>query len=298
VSVDDCTGNWISYRSVLVSEGGRDRPASWAEANRLLVGEIGTSVMLRYRAADGVHEVSLTRTDVYAPDSSFSDLVLTAHFAVHHQPADAHRARSVAAKAERAYSSSGLPRATDGRRAHLWVVRDHQTRKLGQPYPYGWGAWATGRYDPDLEYGELLTYLAYGIPGAAGGRLSGAGWVDANTLHRAAVSELLGHAAWLNRRSLGGYSAPGASLREYIRQRYGVARLRQIWSSSASFDDAVAQALGVSRARLEAEWRRHIFSLGPDPAQWPSAPAMLGAFTWGALLLLAGALVARRREVD
>jgi hypothetical protein len=280
----------------LLTVDGRRVPASMAQANLMLVGEIGTPVTLGYRTADGVRTVRLVRSDVYAPGRGFTGLLRTAHFVVHHRPADEQRARTVAGDAERAYSRSGLSSAVGGRRAHLWGLRDYPGVHLDRPYPGRWGAWATGRYDPFLEYGHVFTYLAYGVPGA-GAHLEGAGWLDANTLHRTAVSELLGHTPWLDKRPLRGYSARGASLREYIRQRYGVARLRQIWSSDASFDDAVALVLGVSRARLEADWRRHIFSLGPDPSKTPTLPAIASAAMWGTLLLFAGLLVARHREV-
>jgi hypothetical protein len=282
----------------LLSVDGRSVQGSSWRAARLLVGEIGTPVTLRYRAGDGVRTLRLARSDVYAPQPGFTQVLRTAHFVVHYRPADERRARSVAEDAERAYSRSPLPHDAHGRHAHLWVCREFPATYPGRPYPGLWGSWVVDRYDPILN-GELFTYLSYGVPGIAGERLYGAGWVDRNTLHRAAVSELLGHAAWLdNRRSLGGYSAEGASLREYIRERYGVARLRRIWSSDAAFDDAVARTLGVSGAQLEADWRRHIVTLGPDPAQWPSAPALLGAFSWGMLLLLAGAVVARTREAE
>jgi hypothetical protein len=281
----------------LLAVDGRRVP-SMRQANLMLVGEIGTPVTLGYRTADGVRTVRLVRSDVYAPGPGFTGLLRTAHFVVHHRPADEQLARTVAGDAERAYSRSGLPSAVGGRRAHLWVLRDYPVVHLDRPYPDGWGAWATGRYDPFLGYGHVFTYLAYGVPGAAGAHLIGAGWLDANTLHRAAVAELHGHTPWLDKRPLGGYSARGASLREYIRQRYGVARFGQIWSSDASFDDAVARVLGVSRARLEADWRRHIFSLGPDPSKTPSLPAIASAIMWGTLLLFAGLLVARNREVD
>jgi hypothetical protein len=295
-SVADCTGRWIPYRSVLVSTNGRDRAASWGEAERLLVGEIGTVATLRYRAADGIHEVALPRSDVYAPGPGFTELMLTPHFALHHRPADARRARSIAAEAEGAYSSSGLPRATGGRRAHLWVMRDYVPEKPGRPYPQGWGARATGRYDPILEYGELFTYVAYGIPGAAGQRLDGGGWADANTLHRHAVAELLGNTAWLDRSwtNLG----RAASLREYIRERYGLARLEQIWRADTSLDVAIPRTLGISRAQVEADWRRHLFALGPNPAAGPTTGAVGVTLAWAALLLIAGAVVARKREVD
>jgi hypothetical protein len=281
---------------VLISSNGRDRPASWREATRLLVGEIGTPATLRYRAADGIHEVTLPRGDVYAPDSSFTDLVLTAHFVVHHRPGDARQARSVAAEAERAYTRSGLPTETNGRRAHLWIVRDYQERKPGQPYPAGWGAWVTGRHDPDLEYGDVSTYVAYGFPGAAGYGLGGGSLTDANTLHRDAVANLLGNTAWLDRSRY--HMGRGPSLREYIRERYGVARLTQIWRADTSLDIAISRTLGISRAQLEADWRRHIFSLGPNPAAGPTRGAIGVTLAWAALLLITGAVAARNREVD
>ena len=282
----------------LVAIDGRSVPDSWGRASLALVGEIGTPVTLGYRAGDAVRVVRLVRSDVYAPGPGFTGLLRTPHFVVHHRPADARWARSVADDAERAYSRSGLPSAVGGRRAHLWVLREYPAARLGRPYPQGWGAWVVGRYHPGLEFGDVFTYVAYGARGVAGQQLDGAGWADANTLHRIAVAELLGNAAWLDRKPWHCLSCRNTSLREYIRQRYGVARLRRIWSSDAPLDVAIPRVLGVSRARLEADWRRHIFSLGPDPAKAPTPRALAGALTCGVLLLLAGVLVARKREVD
>jgi len=297
-SVEDCTGRWIPFRSVLVSGDGRDRPASWGEITRLLVGEVGTFATLRFRAADGIHQVTLPRSDVFAPGSGYTGLMLTAHFVLHYRPVDERRARSIAAEAEGAYSSSGRPQATGGRRAHLWVMREYVPGNHGQPYPQGWGARVTGRYGPDLEYGDLFTYVAYGFPGAAGQRLLGGGLEDANTLHRTAVAELLGNTVWLDRRSQPVGATRGASLREYIRERYGLALLEAIWRAETSLDAAIPQTLGVSLAQVEADWRRHIFSLGPNPAAGPTTGAVGVTLGWAALLLLAGAVVARNREVD
>jgi hypothetical protein len=282
-----------------VAVEGRSVLDSWGQAALALVGEIGTPVTLSYRAGDTVRVVRLVRSDVYAPGPGFTGLLRTPHFVVHHRPADERRARTLADDAERTYSRGGLPSAVGGRRAHLWVLREYPAVHPGRLYPGRWGAWVTGRYDPVLEYGEVFMYVAYGVPGAAGERLGWPGWADANTLHRTAVAQLLGHGPWLDRTPLSRYTTvAGASLREYIRQRYGVASLRQVWSSDASFDDAVPRVLGVSPARLEADWRRHIFSLGPDPAKTPTPRALAGALTWGMLLLLTGVLVARKREVD
>jgi len=283
----------------LVSVNGRSVPGSWLRPPLALVGEIGTPVTLGYRAGDAVRVVRLVRSDVYAPGPGFTGLLRTPHFVVHYRPEDERRARAVADDAERTYSRGGLPSAVGGRRAHLWVLREYPATRPGRLHPGRWGTWVTGRYDPVLEYGDVFMYVAYGVPGAAGERLEWPGWADANTLHRTAVAQLLGHGPWLDRTPLNSsMTVAGASLREYIRQRYGVARLRRVWSSDASFDDAVAQVLGVSRARLEADWRRYIFSLGPDPAKAPTPRALAGALTCGALLLLAGVLVARKREVD
>jgi hypothetical protein len=293
-TVADCTGPWIPYRSI-VSIGGRAGPRSWREAARSLVGEIGTPIVLRYRTAGGIRTMNLTRADVFAPDSGFSGLVITTHFAVHHRPAEARRARSLAAAMERAYARSGLPSTTDGRRAHLWSLREYQERRPGQPYPGNWGAWVFGRYSLDPAYGELFTYVAYGSPGIGGHELYGGGWFDANTLHRNAVAHVLGNTPWLDRSQYNG--DPGPSLREYIRERYGVGRLEQIWRADDSLDVAIPRTLGISRSRLEADWRRHIFSMGPDPAAGPATETFGVTIAWVAALLIAGAVAARNREV-
>jgi hypothetical protein len=87
------------------------------------------------------------------------------------------------------------------------------------------------------------------------------------------------------------------SLREYVRRRYGDAALGRLWRSNLPFDQATAAVLGVDAPELQAQGRHDLLALGPNP-ELPPRPGMLAVtLGWGALILLGGIGMARRREV-
>jgi hypothetical protein len=225
--------------------------------------------------------------------------MVTPHFVLHFRPDEARRTRSLARRAERLYAESGYPADARGRRAHYWVV------------PYGggksprresvksavWGTWITGEGSVKIELARSLPYVGFGLPGRAADALGArAGWTAPQEVHRWAVRSM-------KEGSTGGFmqsffdSQGKLSLREYVRARYGDAALGRLWRSNLPFDQAAPAVLGVDAPELEAQWRRDLLALGPNPDPAPGPGTLAAAVGWGALILLAGMGLARRREV-
>jgi hypothetical protein len=268
-------------------------------ARALLVGPAGTRATVVWRDEAGRHTLVRARTDVFAPGPGYSRVLATRHFVLHFRPNEARRARSLAGHAERVYAESGYPTDTRGRRAHYWVVPyggAHGSGR-GRVKPAVWGSWITGEVVEKFELSRSLAYVGFGLPGRAAGALGAhAGWTSPQRTHR-----------WAVRYLKEGANIPGMqeffdsqdeqSLREHVRQRYGDAALGRLWRSNLPFDQAAPAVLGVDEPELKAQWRRDLLALGPNP-ELPPRPAILAvALGWGALLLLGGIGLARRREV-
>lgn len=284
----------------LVSIDGVDvRGWSAERATALLVGPAGTRATVVWRDEGGTHTLVRARTDVFAPGPGYARTLATRHFVMHFQPREARRARSLAARAERMYAETGYPADAGGRRAHYWVVPYGGVRgsKRGRVQPSVWGTWISGKSSVEYELGRPLAYVGFGRPGrAAEGLGPHVGWAPAQEVHRWAVR-------FLKEGSTGGavrgyFDNRGElSLREYLRQRYGNAALGRLWRSDLPFDQAAPAVLGVDAADLQAQWRSALLALGPDPHAAPGPGMLAAAFGWGALILLGGVGVARRREV-
>jgi hypothetical protein len=87
-----------------------------------------------------------------------------------------------------------------------------------------------------------------------------------------------------------------ASVRAYIRERWGDRRFTAIWRSELPFADAVRTELGVEERELFADWREKIYSLGPRRDAGPGFGTFVVALGWGVVILLAGVWVARGKE--
>jgi len=269
-------------------------------ARALLVGPAGTRATVVWTDSAGRHTLVRARTDVFAPGPGYSRVLATRHFVLHFRPNEARRARSLARQAERMYAESGYPVDTRGRRAHYWVVPygDASDSRRGRVKPVVWGTWITGNVVAEFELSHTFAYVGFGHPGRAAGALGAhMGGTSSQKAHRWAVRAM-------KEGSTGGFlqdffdSQDELSLREYVRQRYGDAALGRLWRSNLPFDQAAPAVLGVDAPELKAQWRRDLLALGPNP-ELPPRPATLAvALGWGALILLGGIGLARRREVD
>jgi hypothetical protein len=302
----------------LVAVDGRP-VAGWSEAHvrTALAGPLGSSVEVTVRRGGGApRTVRVARGDVLGPGPGFTGVVATRRFVVHHRavPGEAREARRLARDAERRYARSGLPRDTEGRRAHLWL---HRRTDLPSA-PWGVEAWAAHAWHEPMGYGlveGVFAYLAWGDPGrAARAFLPGydGRWGERRTAvreaHQSAARKILQSADPVQPmpdsariaaegRSSTTWGSEANSLHRYIIERFGLERFRRLWQSDLEFERAVPQALGISAHTLLPEWRAYVVGLGPDPRAGPSAGAVAVSAGWGALLLLYGAHAARRRQL-
>ncbi|MBV9774425.1 MAG: PDZ domain-containing protein [Gemmatimonadetes bacterium] len=281
-----------------------------------LVGAVGTPVRLALRDGTGaVREVALRREDVFAPAPGETGIFRTPHFVVHFRPGGDERAfaRRYAERAERWLRDGAGGAPLPDRRAHLYLVErpgvdmgntDVRQRRLAV-LPW-WGSYVnTLPFERDAV-GPALAYVTFGAPGPDVERYLGGrrGWESsADGVHRVAVASLL--AADVSRdaspellsRTVVGLPAAGASLRAYVRERYGDRRFGELWRSDRPFPEAVRQVLGTSDAELLAEWRDRVFTLGPSPEKGARGESVALGLGYGLLLLGFGAWVARRKEV-
>ncbi|HEX8694266.1 MAG TPA: hypothetical protein VF746_17730 [Longimicrobium sp.] len=308
----------LSPGDLLLTIGGRPvRGWSTAQAVDALAGPLGSTVEVGVAEPGGVRTVRLERRDLIAPSPRYTELVATEHFVVHHRPGEAAPARALAKKAEALYRRAGLPMDTEGRRAHFYHLAFADfgaERDLGELPP--WAGWARDNLGLPWAVTRVFGYLAYGVPGRFGERYlsPGFGWeLTPDRVHRAAVRTAPdGRAADprdlevpparlelpvpLDPAQLERLPA-GASLREYVRERYGRERTAALWTSGGDFEAAVPRVLGAAPGRLLADWQGHLRHLGPAP-DMPVPPREVAlALGWGALVLLWGARVAARKEV-
>ncbi|MFL5381182.1 MAG: hypothetical protein ACJ8GN_01525 [Longimicrobiaceae bacterium] len=311
---------------VLLAVDGRPVGFGGWHALTALAGPVGTPVEVTVRRGRAVRTVRMARGDVLAPNTGYTEVVLTRRFVVHHHPgpAAAREARRLARDAERRYATSGLPRDTRGRRAHLWVAGMLQFRENSLP------AWATYTQSEwgSTTWGSLVRvfgYLAYGDPGQVGEEAFGAtlgmgkggpGREQVRWAHMATALEFE-HAAAESRRTGTqqvvapiGYISPWRpyggkwgsteemSLRHYTLDRFGIERFRRLWASDLTFNDAVRRELGVSAEEYLRGWEAYVRTLGPDPRAPLSAGVVAGTFAWVGLALLFGARVAHTKELD
>jgi len=288
----------VSAPELLSIDGIDVRGWSAARAGALLVGEAGTRATVVWRDEAGEHTLVRARTDMFAPGPGYARVLATRHFVLHFRPDEARRARSLARHAERLYARAGYPAEVQGRRAHYWVLPyGARAPKRDRVQPAAWGGWVTGKSSPVYELGRPLAYVGYGFPGRAADALGAeVGWAPAQDAHRWAARYMQEGSTF---RGLKIFFDSGGelSLREYVRERYGDAALGRLWRSDLEFDQAAAAVLGMDRLELKAQWRRDLLALGPNPDPAPGPGTLAAALGWGALILLGGIGVARRREV-
>jgi hypothetical protein len=283
----------------LLSIDGIDvRGWSAGHAGALLMGPAGTRATVVWQDQAGRHTLVRARTDVFAPGPGYSRVLATRHFVMHFRRDEARRARSLAGRAERAYAETGYPADARGRRAHYWVVPyGGGGSRRGRVMPTVWGTWISGEVSEEFELTRPLTYVGFGLPGRAADAVGAhAGWGPPQKVHRRAVQSMKEGASV---RVVQDYfdSQGELSLREYVRGRYGDAALGRLWRSDLPFDQAAPAVLGVDAPELQARWRRDLLALGPNPELEPGPGMLAGALGWGALILLGGIGLARRREV-
>jgi hypothetical protein len=269
------------------------------QARALLVGPAGTRATVLWRDHAGRHTLVRARTDVFAPGPGYSRVMATRHFVLHFRPDEARRARSLARRVERLYAETGYPADTRGRRAHYWVAPygGAPGSGHGRVQPAVWGTWFTGKASLEMDIGRPLAYVGFGLPGRAADALGAhTGWHPAQEAHRKAVRHLK---EGPTNSSIQIYfdSFRELSLREYVRGRYGNAALGRLWRSDLPFDQAAPAVLGVDARELQAQWQRDLLALGPDPDFVPGPERLAAGLGWGALILLGGIGLARRREV-
>lgn len=281
-------------------------------AEALLTGAPGDTVRLAVVSTAGAaREVRLPREDVFAPGAGYTQAVRDGAFVLHHRPGGRRAARALAARARTAAERELGETGTGGRQVHLYLLEpgnalSETVRGRGDLLPW-WAGWVMVEpMRPERTFGSEVAYLRFGEPGrAVADRLGGrAGWgVPADDLHRAAVRELMsaGVTAASSPEELGrvvpGISTAGASLRAYLRERVGDRRFAALWGSPEPFDVAVSRSLGLSEREVLADWSAKVFGLGPDDDAGPGVAGMAVGLGWGALLLLLGMRIARRKEV-
>jgi hypothetical protein len=297
---------------ILAVDGRPTDGLSGRQVERLMEGPVARPVELRVGVAEGTRTVRVPRADLYAPGPGFTQAVRTQHFIVHHRPDGGSRrfARGLARRAEAMVRAELRGVDTQGRRAHLFVVpplsSEGDVRARQEAMVPWWGAWVDALPGEGESVVSTLAYLRYGEPGAAAlERFGGKGlWGEpANELHRYAVATLVSMRVepdappeMLARISpdLAGISA---SLCAYVRERWGDRRFGALWRSELPFADAVRAELGVEEQELFADWREEIYTQGPRRDAGPGLETFLVALGWGAVILAAGAWVARGKEV-
>ncbi len=294
---------------VLAVDGRPTDGRTGRQVERMMDGPAGRPVELRVGGAEGVRTLRIARADVYAPGPGFTQAVRTEHFVVHHRPDGGSRryARRLARRAEAMARDELRGADTQGRLAHLFVVppmaENGRSRREALPF---WGAWVDAMPHRGQPVASTLAYLRYGEPGlAAQERFGGkAAWgAPRSEVHRYAVSELVtmgmqpDAAPEVLARIVPELTGASASLRAYVRERWGERRFAALWRSELPFPEAVRRELGVEERELFADWRDEIYSLGPRRDAGPGLDTVLAALGWGVVIMAAGVWVARGKEV-
>lgn len=285
---------------------------SGRQVERLLEGPVARPVELRLGVAEGTRTVRVPRADLYAPGPGYTQAVRTEHFVVHHRPDAGSRrfARRLARRGEAMVRAELRGVDTQGRRAHLFVVPPLSSAgdvrmRQEQMVPW-WGAWVDALPGVGGSVASTLAYLRFGEPGAAAMERFGSKglWKEQPAdLHRYAVGTLVtmrvepDASPEMLARISPDLIVINASLRAYVRERWGDRRFGALWRSELPFADAVRAELGVEERELFADWREKIYSLGPKRDAGPGLDTFLVALGWGAVILAAGVWVARGKEV-
>jgi hypothetical protein len=277
-------------------------------ADSLLLGEPGTTVEVQVAQGGATRAFRLRRAEVFAPSLAPTAVIAGRFLVVHYPAGDAaleRYARRITREGE-AHAAAALRGVdTEGRRMHLYAAPPETQLNVADRARRGmlpwWAQWLPlAAVRPDDRYGRAVAYLRFGAPGAAArARLEDAyGWGQKpGQLHRRAVRTLTtGEIQPGPAVTSGANLGTGASLREYIRRRFGDARFAVLWRSDEPFDAAVPHALGVSERDLLAGWEASLYALGPDRTAGPDAGDVAAGIGWGIVALLAGVFVARRKE--
>ncbi|WP_420129647.1 PDZ domain-containing protein [Longimicrobium sp.] len=296
---------------ILAVDGRRTDGLSGRQVERLMDGPLARPVELVLDAPEGTRTVRVPRADLYAPGSGYTQAVRTEHFVVHHRADGGSRrfARGLARRAEAAARRELRGVDTQGRRAHLFVVQplsaEGEVKARQESMLPWWGAWVDALPGEDEPYASTLAYLRFGDPGAAAlERLGGKGlWGEVpDEMHRYAVGTLvtMGVASDASPEMLArittDLAGPSASLREYVRERWGDRPFAALWRSELPFAEAVRAELDVEEHELFADWRDKVYSLGPRRDAGPGLETFLVALGWGAVIMAAGVWVARGKE--
>jgi PDZ domain len=296
---------------VLAVDGRRTDGLSGRQVERMIEGPLARPVELLVGAAQGTRTVRIPREDLFAPGPGYTQAVRTEHFVVHHRADRGSRryARGLARRAEAMARRELRGVDTQGRRAHLFVVpplsAEGEVKVRQELMVPWWGLWVEALPSQGEELASTLAYLRFGDPGAAALERFGGKYLWGETaaeLHRYAVSQLvtMGVEPDASPEMLARISPDlmgiSASLRAYVRERWGDRRFAAIWRSELPFADAVRAELGVEELELFADWREKIYSLGPRRDAGPGLGTFLVALGWGVVILAAGVWVARGKE--
>lgn len=295
---------------VLAVDGRPTEGLTGRQVERMMEGPPGI-VNLLVGGPEGTRPLRVRRANVYAPGAGYTRAVRTEHFVIHHRPDGGSRryARKLARQAEAMAREELRGVDTQGRRAHLFVVPpmsaevDVKARQEAM-VPF-WGAWVDAGPTQGEPVASTLAYLRYGEPGmAAQERLGGkVMWSETpSEMHRSAVAQLVAMGVapdappeMLIRITPEIWSV-SASLRAYVRERWGDRPFGALWRSDLPFADAVRRELGVEEHELFADWRDEIYSLGPQRDAGPGLDTFLVALGWGVVMMAAGVWVARGKE--
>ncbi|HEX6368808.1 MAG TPA: PDZ domain-containing protein [Longimicrobium sp.] len=296
---------------ILAVDGRRTDGLSGRQVERMIEGPLARPVELLVGAAEGTRTVRIPREDLFAPGAGYTQAVRTPHFVVHHRADRGSRryARGLARRAEGMARRELRGVDTQGRRAHLFVVpplsSDGEVRVRQEAMVPWWGAWVDALPSQGEELGSTLAYLRFGEPGAAalerfgGKNLWGQPPAD---MHRYAVAQLTAMGVEpdappeLLARISPDLTGTSASLRVYVRERWGDRRFAAVWRSELPFAEAVRSELGVEERELLADWREKIYSLGPQRDAGPGLDTFLVTLGWGVVILAAGVWVARGKQ--
>ena len=296
---------------VLAVDGRPVQGMTARQVERRVEGPVGSPVQLTVSGAEGTRTLRAVRADLFAPGPGYTAAVRTEHFVVHHRADGGSRrfARRLARHAEARARRELRGVDTQGRRAHLFVVPavfaggEVKLRQEGL-VPW-WGAWVEALPGQGEHLASTLAYLRYGEPGVAaserlGGKLL---WSQkAADLHRDAVWQMVSMGLAPDTppevlaRVAPELASVSASLREYVRERWGERRFASLWRSDLPFPEAVRRELGVEERELMADWRDEVYTLGPRRDAGPGFDTFLVALGWGVVVLLAGVWVARGKE--
>lgn len=296
---------------VLAVDGRSTEGLSGRQVERMIEGPPGRPVELHVAGSGGTRTVRIPRADLFAPGPEYTQAVRTEHFTVHHRPDAGSRryARRLARRAEAMARRELHGVDTRGRRAHLFVVPPMtgggEVKARQEAMVPWWGAWVEALPGEGDEVASTLAYLRFGEPGAAALERFGSKYQwgeEGDELHRGAVAQLVtmgvepDASPEMLARISPDLSAVSASLRVYVRERWGDRRFAGLWRSELPFADAVRAELDVEERELFADWRDEVYSLGPQPDAGPGLDTVLVALGWAVVIMVAGVWVARGKE--